>query len=191
MSPESASEHTRPKRWRWVAVAAAVALGAIEGQRLVTFVGWERTLPYARDLLPGAIAAAAMTLAAYLLILALLLLRRGRKWGLALGIGWGAIVAGSALWLWLGPHAKNLWYALAFHWHMTNTLRHYESIPGPTVREARWVAALGILLALGAAKAFADSARDRLDRGILLASLFYAAFYNLAMAIVARVVTPH
>jgi hypothetical protein len=122
-----------------------------------------RTLPFAGDLLPGAIAAASMTLAAYLMILVLLLVRRGRKWGLALGIGWGAIVAGSALWLWLGPHAKTLRYAIALHLHMTNTLRHGVSIPGPTVREARWSAGLGVLLALGAAKAFADSAREWLD----------------------------
>lgn len=191
MNAETASESARPAPWRWVAVIAAASLGAIELQRLVTFIRWERALPFARDVLPGAIAAAALALAAYLLILALLLLPRGRKWGLALGIGWGAIVAGSSLWLWLGPYAKNLWYATAFRLHMTNTLRHYQSLGGPTVREAQWVAGLGILLALCAAKAFADSARERLDRGVLLACLFYAAFYDLAVGIVSRLVTPH
>ncbi len=177
--------------WRWIAVAAAAALVAIEGRRLATLIRWQRTLTFAHDLLPGAIAAAIMTVAAYLLILVLLLVRRGRKWALALGIGWGAIMAGSSLWLWLGAYAKNLWYETGFRLHMTNTLRHYMSIPGPTMREAQWVVALGILLALSAAKAFADLPRERLDRGILLASVFCAAFYSLATVIVARLVTAH
>jgi len=191
MNLETSSEPGRRAAWRWVAVAAAAALGVIESQRLVTLVRWDRTLAFAQGLLRGAIAAAAMTLAAYLLALILLLVRRGRKWGLALGIGWGAIMAGSSLWFWLGPRAKNLWYAVAFRLHMTNTLRHYMSIPGPTMREAQWAAGLGVLLALGAAKAFANSPRERLDRGVLLAGVFCAAFYDLAIAVVARLVTPH
>ncbi len=191
MNLETSSKPARPTLWRWVAVAAAAALAATQGHRLATLIRWERTLSFARDFLPGAIAAAAMRLAAYLLILVLLLLRRSRKWGLALGIAWGAIMAGASLWLWLGAHAKNIWYATAFRLHMTNTLRHYVFISGPTTREAQWVAGLGALLVLGAAKAFADSPRERLDRGILLASLFCAAFYGLATAAVARLVMPH
>ena len=192
MNLETSSEPARPAIWRWLAVGAAAALCAIEGRRLETLVKWEHTLSFARDLLPGAIAAAAMTFAAYVLVLVLLLARGGRKWVLALGIGWGAIMAGSSLWLWLGAHARNAWYAIAFRLHMTNTLRQYMSIPGPAMREAQWVAGFGTLLALAAARAFAASPREQqVDRGILLASVFAAAFYSLAIAIVARLVTPH
>ncbi len=191
MNKTAVSENRRATPWRWVAVAAATALAAMETRRLQTLVGWERTLPFARDLLPGAIAAAAMTLAAYLLVLVLLLTRRWRKWGLALGIGWGAIMAGTSLWHWLGPEAKNLWYAIAFHFHWTKTLTRYREAHGPGVRTVQWVAGLSIMLALSSAKAFADAVRERLDMGILLASMFYAAFYYLALGIVARLVTPH
>ncbi|MGA9885246.1 MAG: hypothetical protein WBQ34_16145 [Candidatus Acidiferrales bacterium] len=191
MNLGATSEPARITPWRWIAVAAAAALGSIEIRRLATLIRWQRTLSFAHNLLPGAIAAAIMTAAAYLLILVLLLVRRGRKWGLALGIGWGAIVAGSSLWLWLGARAKNLWYETAFRLHVTNTLRHYISMTGPAMREAQLVAGLGALLALSAAKTFADSPRERLDRGILLASFFCAAFYGLATVIVAGLVTPH
>lgn len=191
INPGNASERARPSLWRWVAVAAAAALCAIEGQRLATLVKWDRTLSFARDLLPSAIAAAAMTLAAYLLILVLLLVRGGRKWVMALGIGWGAIVAGSSLWLWLGAHARNAWYTIAFRLHVTNALRHYVSISGPAMRETEWTAGFSAVLALAAAKAFAASPREQLDRGILLASVFGAAFYSLATAVLARLVAPH
>ena len=173
-----------------MAVAAAV-LGAMEARRLVTLVHWERTMPFARDFLPGAIATTVMTLAAYLLLLILLFLPRSRKWALALGIAWGAIMAGTSLWVWVGPHAKNLWYEAAFHLHLVKTLVRYEVVVGPTIRAAQWLSGFAVLLAISSAKAFADSPRERLDKGIVLASLFYAAFYFLAMAVVARFVTPH
>lgn len=190
MSEKNVSETSRPTPWLWAAVGVATALAAIETRRLVTLIGWEHTLPFARDFLPGAIAAAAMTLAAYLLILSLLLTRRGRKWGMALAIAWGAIVAGSALWFWLGPQVKNLWYAIAFHFHLTKTLTRYGVVAGPGVHQAQWDAGLAIALALTSAKAFASSLRERLDLGILLASVFFGAFYYLAVGIVSRLVTP-
>jgi hypothetical protein len=177
-----------PRRdpWRWVAAAAAAALAAVEIRRLVVLVGWERTLPFARDFLPAAIATSAMGLAACLLILLLLFTRR-RKWGLCLAIGWGAITLGAPLW----PHAKNLWYQLAWRLHLTDSLRHVIVLGGHGSWQAYAIAGLGALLALSAAIAFAKSPRDRIDRGILLASLFYAAFYFLATGVVARLVTPH
>jgi hypothetical protein len=180
-----------PTLWGWVAVAASVPLIILEGRRLVALVGYERTLPFARDFLPGAIAGAAMTLAAYVLIMVLLLTPRWRKWGLAFGIGWGALIAGISLWQWLGPEAKNLWYALAFHFHLTKELRRFATVTGPRLQLTRWLAGLAVLLALSSAKAFADSLRERVDWGILMASLFYTAFYYLALNIVARLVTPH
>jgi hypothetical protein len=191
MNKETVTETSRPQPWRWVAVGATVPLIVLEARRLVMLASWERTLPFARDFLPGAISAASMTLAAYLLILVLLLTRRWRKWGLALGIAWGAIITGLSLWHWLGPQAKNLWYAIAFHFHLTKTLTQYRVVKGPSMRLAQWVSGLGAVLALSSAKAFADSLRERLDMGILLASMFYAAFYYLALGIVARLVTPH
>lgn len=191
MSETAVSEKPKASRWRWVAVAAAAALAVVEARRLHTLFVWERTLPFARDFLPSAIAAAAMTLAAFLLVLGLTLTRRWRKWGLALGIGWGAIIAGTSLWHWLGPQARNLWYEIAFHFHLTKTLTRYRAVEGPGVRMAQWVAGLSIVLALSSAKAFADSLRERLDVGILMASMFYAAFYYIALGIVARFVRPH
>jgi hypothetical protein len=182
--PVSPTRRRNP--WLWLAAAAAAALAVVEIRRLVVLVGWERTLPFARDFLPGAIATSAMGLAACLLILLLFFTRR-RKWGLGLAIGWGAITLGAPLW----PHAKNLWYQLAWRLHLTDSLRHVIVVGGPGARQLYWMAGLGALLALSAALAFAKSPRDRIDRGILLASLFYAAFYFLATGVVARLVTPH
>jgi hypothetical protein len=173
-----------------VAIGAAIALAAIEARRLVTLIGWERSYPYARDFLPAAIATAVMTLAAYLLILELILTRRNRKWGLALGIAWGAIAAGTSLWIWLGPYAKNLWHLLAYRLGLSKTLVHYGIVGWSSIHAAIWLVVLASVLVLSAAKAFIDSPRERLDRGIVLASLFYAAFYFLAIGIVARFVTP-
>jgi hypothetical protein len=183
--PQSVTPVARRNPWVWVAGAAAACLAAIQVRRLVTFVGWERTLPFARDFLPGAIATAAMSLAACLLILLLLFSRR-RKWGFSLAIGWGAITLGAPLW----PHAKNLWYQLAWRLHLTGSLRHVIVVGGPGEWPVYWIAGLGALLAVSAALGFARTPRDRLDRGILLASLFYAAFYFLATGIVAQLVTP-
>jgi hypothetical protein len=74
--------------------------------------------------------------------------------------------------------------------HLTNALIQYEAFGGANRHLAGWVAGLAGLLVLGSVKAFSDSPRERLDRGIILASIFYAAFYDLATAIVARLVTP-
>jgi hypothetical protein len=178
-------------RWGWVAIVAAGALAAMEAQRLMALVQFERTLPFARDLLPGAIATAAMTLAAYLLIIGLSFVRQARKWALALGIGWGAIIFGSSLWVVVGPHVKNVWQELLLRLHLTNALIRYEAFGTARLRMAGLVAGLGAILAAGCAKGFAECPRDRLDRGIIMASIFYAAFYDLAVAIVARLVTPH
>jgi hypothetical protein len=177
--------------WLWVAAGAAAVLAVMEAQRTLILIHWESTLPFARDFLPGAIATSAMTLGAYLLILALLLTRRFRKWGMALAIAWGVIVAGTTLWTWAGPHMKNLWYELAFHFHYTKTVMRFRTVGGPGMRRVFWVSGLAALLGASSAKAFADSPRDRLDLGILLASMFYTAFYFLAVGIVARLVTPH
>ena len=190
MTEESVSTVPPRGRWRWVAIGTAIALAAIEARRLVTLIGWERAYPYARDFLPAAIATAVMTLAAYLLILELILTRRNRKWGLALGIAWGAIASGTSLWIWLGPYAKNLWHSLAYRLGLSKTLVHYGIVGWSSIHAAIWLGVLALVLVLSAAKAFLDSPRERLDRGIVLASLFYAAFYFLAIGIVARLVTP-
>lgn len=179
------SQTARRNPWRWVAAAATAALAAFEIRRLAVFAGWEHTLPFARDFLPAAIATSAMGLAACLLILLLLFTRR-RKWGFGLAVGWGAITLGRPLW----PHAKNLWYQLAWRLHLTESLRHVIVVGGGGSWQVYAMAGLGGLLALSAALAFARAPRDRIDRGILLASLFYAAFYFLATGIVARLVTP-
>jgi hypothetical protein len=178
-------------RWGWIAILAAAALAILETQRLVTLIGWERTLPFARDLLPAAMAAAAMTLFASLVIIVLALVPRTRKWGLGLGIGWGAIVFGSSLWVVIGPYVKNLWQELLFRVHLTNSLLLYEVFGGPDRRMAAWISTLGGLLAIGSLKGFLDSPRDRLDSGIVAFAIFYAALYDLAAAVVARLVTPH
>ncbi len=190
MTGQTVSPVAKRPFWLWVGMAAAGVLAVMEAQRMLILIRWESTLPFARDFLPGAIATSAMTLAAYLLILALLLTRRGRKWGMALAIAWGVIVAGTTLWAWGGPHAKNLWYELAFHFHYTKTLMRFRTFNGPGMRRVFWVSGLAALLGASSAKAFADSPRERLDLGILLASMFYAAFYFLAVGIVARIVTP-
>lgn len=178
-------------RWIWLATLVAAALAALETQRLLVLIRWERTLPFARDLLPGAIATASMTLAAYLFIIALVFVRRTRKWGLALGIAWGAIIMGSSLWVIIGPHVKNVWQELLLRSHLTNALIQYGSIRGSQRATAAWLAGLGALLAAISAKAFIDRPRDRLDRGVVAVSIFYAALYYLAIAFVARLVTPH
>lgn len=178
-------------RWGWIAVPAAGALAAIEVQRLVMLVRYERALVFARDLIPGAIATAAMALLAYLLILILIFVRRARKWGLALAIGWGAIVMGSSLWVLMGPGVKNLWQELLLRLHLTHALIQYMALGRSRLRMAALEAGLGGLLAAASAKGFAESPRDRLDRGMIMASLFYAAFYDLAVAFLARLVTPH
>ncbi|HVB99111.1 MAG TPA: hypothetical protein VNJ12_07245 [Candidatus Dormibacteraeota bacterium] len=180
-----------PLRWGWMAVLAGAALAALETRELITLVGWERTLPFARALLVGAIATAAMTLAALLLIVALVVIPRTRKWGLALGIAWGAIVTASSLWVAVGPYVKNLWQELLFRAHLTSVLVQYEAVRSPQRRLTDWIAGLGALLVASSAKGFADRPRDRLDLGIIMMSIFYAAFYYLAIAIVARLVTPH
>jgi hypothetical protein len=190
MNGEKVSHAAKRPFWLWAAAATAVVLAVMEAQRLLTFIRWERTLPFARDFLPGAIAASAMTMAGYLLILGLLLTRRFRKWGLALAIAWGTIVAGTTLWVWAGPHMKNLWYEMAFHFHWTKSVMRFRTIGGPGVRRVFWVTGLAALLGGTSAKAFAETPRDPLDLGILLASMFYAAFYFLAVGIVARLVTP-
>jgi hypothetical protein len=176
--------------WLWVAVAAGATLAVMEAQRLLTLIRWERTLPFARDFLPGAISTSAMALGAYLLVIGLMLTRRGRKWGMALAIAWGTIVAGTTLWVWAGPHVKNLLYELAFHFHWTKAVMEFRTIGGAGMRRVFWISGLAALLGASSAKAFADSPRERLDLGILLASMFYAAFYFLALGIVARLVTP-
>jgi hypothetical protein len=191
MTGETVSTAGKRPFWLWVAVAAAAALAVMEAQRTLIFVHWESTLPFARDFLPGAIATSAMSLAAYLLVLGLMLTRRGRKWGMALAIAWGVIVAGTTMWVWAGPHVKNLWYELAFHFHWTKAVMRFRTVGGPGMRRVFWVSGLAALLGASSAKAFADSPRERLDLGILLASMFYAAFYFLAVGIVARLVTPH
>lgn len=190
MKGQTVSRGAKRPFWLWVAAATAIALAVYETQRLLTLIRWERTLPFARDILPAAIATSAMTLAAYLLILCLLLTRRFRKWGLALAIAWGTIVAGTTIWIWAGPHVKNLWYEMAFHFHWTKSVMRFRTISGPGIRRVFWVTGLAALLGGTSGKAFADSPRDRLDLGILLASIFYAAFYFLAVGIVARLVTP-
>ena len=191
MTGQTVSPSAKRPYWLWMAIAAAAVLAVMEAQRTLILIHWEKTLPFARDFLPGAIASSAMTLAAYLLVLGLMLTRRGRKWGLALAIAWGVIVAGTTLWVWAGPHARNLWYALAFHFHFTKVLIRFRTVGGSGMRRAFWVSGLAAVLAGSSAKAFADSPRERLDLGILLASMFYAAFYFLAVGIVARLVTPH
>jgi hypothetical protein len=189
--PQLVSSSARRPFWLWVAAGTAGVLAVLETQRLLTLIRWERTLPFARDFLPGAIATSAMALGAYLLILALLVTRRFRKWGMALAIAWGVIVAGTTLWVWAGPHVKNFAYALAFHFHFTKTLMRFRTLGGAGMWRAYSVTGLGALLGASSAKAFADAPRERLDLGILLASMFYAAFYFLAVGIVARLVTPH
>jgi hypothetical protein len=176
--------------WLWVAVAAGATLAVMEAQRLLTLIRWERTLPFARDFLPGAISTSAMALGAYLLVIGLMLTRRGRKWGMALAIAWGTIVAGTTLWVWAGPHVKNLAYELAFHFHWTKAVMQFRTVRGAGMLRVFWISGLAALLGASSAKAFADSPRERLDLGILLASMFYAAFYFLALGIVARLVTP-
>ena len=178
-------------RWAWLAILAAAALAALETKELITLINWERTLPFARDLLPGAIATASMTLAAFLTVFALVLIPRTRKWGLGLGIAWGTIVMASSLWVVAGPYVRNLWQELLFRAHLTNSLIQYEAIGTPQRSLAVWVSALGALLAVGSAKGFADQPRDRLDLGVIMMSIFYAALFYLAIAIVARLVTPH
>ncbi|HVB34325.1 MAG TPA: hypothetical protein VNJ52_08155 [Patescibacteria group bacterium] len=178
-------------RWAWIAVLVAAALAALETRQLVMLIHWERTLPFARDLLPSAIAEASMALAAYLLIIALLLVRRARKWACALGIGWGAIVMGVSLWVLVGPDVKNLWQELLLRAHLTRVLIRYQYFGGSEQWMTISTAGLNALLALGSAKGFADCPRDRLDRGIIVVGIFYAALYYLVMAIVARLVTPH
>ncbi|HEV2386385.1 MAG TPA: hypothetical protein VGS20_03925 [Candidatus Acidoferrales bacterium] len=184
MSAATVSANPRQQR-RWlpvaVAVAAAAALAALSIDRLVTLAGWERALVFARDLLPPAIGAEVMTLAAYAALLVLLVWGRGRRWGLALAIAWGAITAGA--WLW--PHATNLWYELAWRLRLSSVLRHVVVVAGPELRLTRWRAALGLALAVSSAKAFADLPRRRLDRGVLEAGAFFAVFYFLAIRIVA------
>ena len=189
MTGETVSTAAKRPFWLWVAAVAAAALAVFEVQRLLILIRWERTLPFARDFLPGAIATSAMTLGAYLLILGLLFTRRFRKWGLALAIAWGTIVAGTTLWVWAGPHVKNLWYELAFRFHYTKTLMRFRTFNRGS-RRVFWISGLAILLGGSSAKAFADTPREQLDLGILLASMFYAAFYFLAVGIVARLVTP-
>jgi len=190
MSGAGASGEAKRLLWLRVATGAAAVLAVSEAQRLLTLIGWERTLPFARDFLPGAIATSALTLAAYLLILGLLL-TRARKWGLSLGIAWGGIVAAATLWVWAGPQVKTLWYELAFRLHLTKTVMRFLAIEGPAMRRVFWVAGFAALLAASSGKAFAELPRERLDRGILLACVFYAGFYFLAIRIVARLVTPH
>jgi len=191
MTGEAVSTAAKRPFWLWVAAAVAVALAVVEAQRLLTLIRWEHTLPFARDFLPGAIAVSAMTMGAYVLILGLLLTCRFRKWGLALAIAWGTIVAGTTLWVWAGPHMKNLWYEIAFHFHWTKTVIRFRTVGGPGMHRVFWVTGLAALLGGTSAKAFAETPRDPLDLGILLASMFYAAFYFLAAGIVARLVTPH
>ena len=191
MNDQIGTNSASPMRWGWIAVPAAGALAGIEGQRLVMLVRYERTLVFARDLIPAAIATAAMALLAYLLILAFIFVRRTRKWALALAIGWGLIVMGSSLWVVMGPSVKNLWQELLLRMHMTSALIQYMALGRSRLRMAALEAGLGGLLAAASAKGFAESPRDRLDRGIIMASVFYAAFYDLAVAIVARLVTPH
>lgn len=189
--PRTVSSAVKPALWLWVAAGSAAVLAVLETQRLLTLIRWEHTLPFARDFLPGAIATSAMALGAYVLLTVLMVTRRFRKWGLALAIAWGVIVAGTTLWVWAGPHVKNFAYALTFHFHLTKALMQFQTVGGPEMHRAYWVTGLGALLGAGSAKAFADAPRDRLDLGILLASMFYAAFYFLAIGIMARLVTPH
>lgn len=171
--------------WLWLAMAATLALVALSVGRLITLARWEHTLIFARDLLPSAIGAEAMTLAAYCLILVLLAVgglsraesRGGRKWGLALAIAWGAIAV--ATWLW--PHAENMWYELSWRLHLSKVLRQVFVVSGPELRLRRWRAAL----ALASAKSFADLPRDPLDRGVLQAAAFFAVFYFLVLKVVA------
>ncbi|MDE3136839.1 MAG: hypothetical protein KGL59_09705 [Acidobacteriota bacterium] len=191
MTGESVSTKAQRPFWRWVAMASGAVLAVMEAQRLLTMIRWERTLPFARDFLPGAIATSAMALAAYLLVIGLMLTRRGRKWGMALAIAWGTIVAGTTIWVWAGPHVKNLACELAFHFHWTKTVMRFRTVRGAGMLRVFWISGLAALLGASSAKAFADSPRERLDLGILLASMFYAAFYFLALGIVARLVTPH
>ena len=190
MNGETVSRGAKRPFWLWAAAATAVVLAVLETQRLLTFIRWERTLPFARDVLPAAIATSSMTLAAYLLILGLLVTRRFRKWGLALAIAWGVIVAGTTFWVWAGPHMKNLWYEIAFHYHWTKSVMRFRTVGGAGMRKVFWISGLAAVLGGTSAKAFADTTRDPLDLGILLASMFYAAFYFLAVGIVARLVTP-
>lgn len=178
-------------RWAWVAVLAAGALAVLEALQLVQLIHWERTLVFARDLLPSAIASASMTLAAYLLIIVLLFVPRVRKWACALGTGWGAIILGASLWVIVGPHVKNVWQELLLRTHLTNVLVRSELVGRSERMRMIWISSLSAALALGSAKGFADRPRHRLDRGIIVVSIFYAALYYLAMAIVARLVTPH
>lgn len=191
MNDQTGTNSSSSLRWGWIAIAAAVVLAAMQVQWLMTLIRYERILPFARDILPSAIATAAMTLLAYLVIIGLAIARPTRKWALALGIGWGAIVLGSSLWVVIGAPVKNLWQELLLRLHVTNALIQYEATGAARLRTASLVAGLGALLAAGSAKGFAECRRDRLDRGIIMASLFYAAFYDLAVAIVARLVTPH
>jgi hypothetical protein len=172
-----------PRRdtWHWVAMAAALALVALSAGRLITLAGWERTLVFARDLLPSAIGAEAMTLAAYCLILAFIAAGGWRRWGLALGIAWGAITVGT--WLW--PHAENFWFEMTWRLHMSKVLRQVFVVGGPELRLARWRAALGLVLAAASGKSFADLPREPLDRGVLQAAAFFAVFYFLVVKVVA------
>lgn len=184
-SQAPSAKPVRRNPWLWIAAVVAAILAAMEVRRLVLLIHWERTLPFARDLLPGAIAVAAATLAAYILIVLLIAWARGRKWGLALAIGWGAIETGVPLW----TPVKNLWYQVVWRLHLTPALRHIF-LGGAAARHTYGLACLTALLVVCAALAFARLPRERLDRGILFASFFYAAFYFLGAGILARLVTP-
>jgi hypothetical protein len=184
MSEEKISATPSSTFWVWGARAVTLALAALSVRRLIILVGWERTLVFARDFLPAVIGMEAMTLAAYVVILALLATGRARRWGLALAIAWGAITAGA--WVW--PYALNLWYAAIWHLHLAKSLRHVVAV---ATRLGQWRAGLGLALALCSAKAYADLPRDRFDRGVLMASAFYAAFYLLAIGVVGRLLVVH
>ncbi|GEM_PF-2015231 len=171
--------------WLWTARALVAVWATVEGLQLVTLLRWERTLVYARDFLPAAIAMQSLHLGACLAIL-LLLFRPEPRWALALGLAWGAMAVG--FWLW--PHLLNLLHWLAWKVGLTPALVH-ETRLGATLSLVRLRAVLGGLLAAVAVRTLALLPRTELDAGILAASVFYAAFYLIATGIIGRLLLRH
>jgi hypothetical protein len=171
--------------WLWTARALVALWAAVEGLQLVTLVRWERTLVYARDFLPAAIAMQSLHLVACLAIL-LLLFRSEPRWALALGLAWGAMAVG--FWVW--PHLLNLLHWLAWKVGLTPALVH-ETRLGTALSLVRLRAVLGGLLAAVAVRTLALLPRTPLDAGILAASVFYAALYLVATGIIGRLLLRH
>lgn len=178
---EATTDYAPPHRWLWAARVVLIFWSAVEFRQLLQLIGWERTLPYARDFLPAAIAMQTLQLAALVGILLLLVVGRQKRWGLALGLAWGAMAAGA--WLW--PHFSNGLHWLVWRLGGSPVLIH-RTLSGATLSRIRFRALSGVLLALCCGRAFVLQPRGRLDPAILAVSVFYVSLYTVGIGIVGR-----